>query len=77
MYPDDLSKRVSRSYFNKILRDNRPQIRVRIGGEFMQCAVCVTLKERRHGSPGVKPISDSTVLNGYNDDWSQHRKVGK
>ncbi|CAM9975864.1 unnamed protein product [Choristocarpus tenellus] len=76
VYPDDPSKRVSKEYFLRLLREDRPNIRVRVGGEFMKCDICVTLKEKRHGAPGVKPMNDSTVLESIDKKLSDHRQVG-
>ena len=54
---------------------DRPTIRVRVGGEFMKCDTCVTLKEKRHGAPGVKPTLDSTVLQSIAQELSAHLNV--
>ncbi|CAN0050939.1 unnamed protein product [Choristocarpus tenellus] len=42
----------------------------------MKCDICVTLKEKRHGAPGVKPTNDSTVLESIDKELSDHRQVG-
>lgn len=59
-----------------MLKKERPAIRVRTGGDFMKCDICVTLKEKKHGAPGVKPTLDSTVLRSIDQELSAHRKVG-
>lgn len=76
IYPGDASKRVSRAHFFRILRKRMPYVRVRVGGEFMKCDTCVTLKERRYGAPGVKPTLDSVTLKTIEEELSAHRKVG-
>ncbi|CAB1104354.1 unnamed protein product [Ectocarpus sp. CCAP 1310/34] len=75
VYPEDTSKRVSKAHFFRIPRKDRPHIRVRVGGEFMKCDICVTLKERRHGSPGVKPSLDSSALASIDRDLAAHRQM--
>ncbi|CAM9823764.1 unnamed protein product, partial [Choristocarpus tenellus] len=52
-------------------------MRLRVGGEFMKCDICVTLKEKWHGAPGVKPTNDSTVIESIDKELSDHREIIK
>lgn len=67
VHPSNPDKRMLRAYFSTVWMENRPHIKIRVGGEFMHGDVCITLKERRHGTPSVQPTGDSVILKTMKD----------
>lgn len=50
-----------KSYFYKVWSKHRPNIKAKMGGDFMKCNDCTLFHDTLHGSVGVRATEDSAV----------------
>ena len=65
----------SKTYFYKVWRKYRPNIKPKTGGDFMKCSLCTLFSATLLGAPGIRVSADDALVKRTTDDRARHLGV--